>query len=151
MQRLNILTWHIHGSYLNALAQIEHNWYLPVRPDRADGYGGRGERSNLPSYVHEIPIECVRELDLDLILFQSPQNYLADQFEILRDRPEGGGNVGTHDSPSPVDPLRPCANPALEVDVLHVPQRLEHVVEHVKVGVRLALCVVGPSALPPRR
>ena len=30
MRRLNILTWHIHGSYLNTLARIEHNWYLPI-------------------------------------------------------------------------------------------------------------------------
>ena len=41
-QRLNILIWHIHGSYLNALGRIPHNWYLPVRAGRPEGYGGRG-------------------------------------------------------------------------------------------------------------
>jgi glycosyltransferase involved in cell wall biosynthesis len=79
------LTWHIHGSYLNALAQIEHNWYLPVTPERTDGYGGRGDNSTLPHYVREVPAGRVRELDLDLILFQTPKNYHEDQFEILGD------------------------------------------------------------------
>jgi hypothetical protein len=73
MRRLNILTWHIHGSYLNALAQLDHNWYLPIKPGRANGYGGRGERSTLPSYVREVPAEQVRELDLDLYCFSRPR------------------------------------------------------------------------------
>jgi len=42
MRRLKILTWHIHGSYLNTLARIEHDWYLPAKPGRPEGYGGRG-------------------------------------------------------------------------------------------------------------
>jgi hypothetical protein len=81
--RLNILAWHIHGSYLNALARIDHNWYLPVKPDRPEGYGGRGPTFDLPGYVREVPAEQVRNLDLDLILYQTPKNYLEDQYEIL--------------------------------------------------------------------
>ena len=83
MRRLNILTWHIHGSYLNTLARIEHNWYLPVKPGRPEGYSGRGPTFDLPAYVREIPAEEVPRLDLDLILYQSPQNYQKDQFELL--------------------------------------------------------------------
>ncbi|MFL5802026.1 MAG: glycosyltransferase [Roseiflexaceae bacterium] len=85
MRRLNILTWHIHGSYLNALAQIDHNWYLPIKPDRTDGYNGRGNSSTLPGYVREVPAEHVPKLDLELILFQTPKNNHEDQFEILSD------------------------------------------------------------------
>ncbi len=83
MQRLNILIWHIHGSYLNALARIEHNWYLPVKPDRPEGYGGRGPTFDLPDYVREVPAERVSDLDLDLIIYQTPKNYFEDQYEIL--------------------------------------------------------------------
>ncbi len=83
MRRLRILTWHIHGSYLNTLARLDHNWYLPVTPERGTGYGGRGSSFDLPPYVREVPAEQVRDLDLDLIIYQAPQNYQHDQYEIL--------------------------------------------------------------------
>ena len=83
MQRLNILIWHIHGSYLNTLARIEANWYLPVKPGRPEGYGGRGPTFDLPDYVREVPAEQVRNLKLDLIIYQTPKNYTEDQFELL--------------------------------------------------------------------
>ncbi len=86
MRRLNILIWHIHGSYLNTLARIDHNWYLPVKPDRPEGYGGRGPTFDLPDYVREVSAERVRDLDLDLIMYQTPKNFFEDQFEILSDR-----------------------------------------------------------------
>lgn len=82
-RRLNILTWHIHGSYLNSLARLAHNWYLPVKAGRPEGYGGRGETFDWPETVREVPAEAVGELDLDLVIFQSPKNYCEDQYEIL--------------------------------------------------------------------
>lgn len=83
MERLKILIWHIHGSYLNSLARIEHDWYVPVKPGRPEGYGGRGPTFDLPEYVREVPAEDVRKLKLDLIIFQTPKNYLEEQYEIL--------------------------------------------------------------------
>ena len=78
-----ILVWHIHGSYLAALTRTEHDWFLPVRPDRTNGYGGR--RPDLPAWVREVPAEEVRELDLDLVLYQTPGNVFADGPAILSD------------------------------------------------------------------
>lgn len=83
MKRLKILVWHIHGSYLNTLARIEHDWYLPVKPDKSEGYSGRGPTFDLPEYVREVPAEQVRDLDLDLVLYQTPKNYFEDAEEIL--------------------------------------------------------------------
>lgn len=83
MRRLKILVWHIHGSYLNTLGHIDHDWYLPVKPGRPEGYGGRGPTFDLPDYVREAPAEQVRDLDLDLVIFQTPRNYFEDQFELL--------------------------------------------------------------------
>jgi glycosyltransferase involved in cell wall biosynthesis len=83
MKRLNILIWHIHGSYLNTLARIEHNWFLPVRPGKPEGYGGRGPTFDLPDYVREVPFEEVRDLDLDLVIYQTPKNYFEDAEEVL--------------------------------------------------------------------
>ena len=83
MRRLKILIWHIHGSYLNTLARLDHDWYLPVKPGRPEGYGGRGPTFDLPEYVREVPAERVRDLDLDLVIYQTPKNYTEDADEIL--------------------------------------------------------------------
>jgi glycosyltransferase involved in cell wall biosynthesis len=86
MKRLKILTWHIHGSYLNSLAHTEHDWYVPLKPGRPDRYGGRGATFDGHENLHEVPADEVRKLDLDLILFQTLQNYQEDQYEILSER-----------------------------------------------------------------
>jgi hypothetical protein len=83
MKRLKILIWHIHGSYLNTLARIDHDWYLPVKSDRPEGYGGRGPTFDVPDYVREVPASEVHNLKLDLVIYQTPKNYFQDQYEIL--------------------------------------------------------------------
>ena len=81
MPPLRILTWHIHGTYLYYLVQAGHEFYLPVKPGRGEGYGGRWP--NFPPNAIEVPAEEVRNLPLDCILFQSRKNYLEYQYEIL--------------------------------------------------------------------
>lgn len=83
MKRLKILTWHIHGSYLNSLARTSHDWYIPVKPGHPDRYIGRGSTFDGHDNLHEVPADKVHTLDLDLILFQTIQNYQEDQYEIL--------------------------------------------------------------------
>ena len=80
--RLRILTWHVHGNYLYYLTQTPHDFYLPVGR-REQGYSGRAPGFPWPDNVHEVPIDRVRDLDLDCILFQSAPHYLTDQYEIL--------------------------------------------------------------------
>jgi hypothetical protein len=91
MKKLKILTWHVHGSYLYYLVQSPHEFYLPVRTGRPEGYGGRSGNFAWPANVFDVPDAAVRDLDFDVILFQSTRNYLVDQFEILspaqRERP----------------------------------------------------------------
>jgi hypothetical protein len=83
MTSLRILTWHVHGNYLYYLSQIRHELYVPVKPSRPEGYGGRCGTLPWPANLKEVPAEQARDLDLDCILFQSRQNYLQDQYEIL--------------------------------------------------------------------
>jgi hypothetical protein len=78
MGRLNVLIWHIHGSYLNALVRVDHDWYLPVKPGRPEGYGGRGATFDLPDNVREIPAEQVRDRDFDVVVLQTPKNLHED-------------------------------------------------------------------------
>jgi hypothetical protein len=123
MRRLKILTWHVHGGYLNALGRIEHDWYLPVKPARADGYAGRGRTFDLPPWVQEVPAELVRELDLDLILYQTPKNLFEDGPEILSPRQRAAPAIYLeHNTPRPhaVDTRHPAADePLLLVHVTH--------------------------------
>lgn len=86
-RRPQVLTWPIHGSYLYYLTQANCDFYLPVRADTANGYGGRGDGSTYPlgNNVHDVPVEALPSLDLDVILFQNRQHYLIDQYEILTD------------------------------------------------------------------
>ena len=74
MGRLNVLIWHIHGSYLNALARVDHDWILPVKAGRPEGYGGRGATFDLPPNMREVPAEEVRNLDIDVVVLQTPKN-----------------------------------------------------------------------------
>src|SRR4051794_33284388 len=86
MARLKILIWHIHGSYLNALGHIEHDWYLPVRPGHPEGYAGRGRTFDMPPWVREISSDEVRHLDFDLVIYQTPKNWREDGPALLSDR-----------------------------------------------------------------
>lgn len=83
MRRLKILTWHVHGSYLFDLVQAPHDFFLPVKPGKPEGYGGRSGNFAWPDNVVDVPAERVRDGAYDLILFQSTRNWEVDQHEIL--------------------------------------------------------------------
>jgi hypothetical protein len=83
MRPLRVFTWHIHGSYLFYLSHIRHEIVVPVRAGHPPGYAGRGGTFPWPDNVCEVPAEDVCRQQFDCILFQSRQNYLEDQYEIL--------------------------------------------------------------------
>lgn len=82
-QRKKIFTWHIHGSYLFYLSQGEYDIYIPVNRKRDEGYYGRGLTFPFGLNVIEVEAEEVKNLNFDIILFQTDKNYLVDQYEIL--------------------------------------------------------------------
>lgn len=118
--RLKILIWHIHGSYLDSITSIEHDWYLPVK-DGPDGYDGR--RWSSAAWVHEIPYRRVRELDLDLVILQSSTNLERDQYETLSETQRQLPRIYLeHNVPRPhaVDTRHPVDDPTtLLVHVTH--------------------------------
>jgi hypothetical protein len=119
MRPLRILTWHVHGNYLYYLSHAHHEFYLPVKPGRHEGYGGRGESFTWPDNVHDVPADEVRSMEFDCILFQSRQNYLRDQFEILSRAQQRLPRIHLeHDPPRehPTDTRHPVDDP----DVLRV-------------------------------
>jgi hypothetical protein len=110
MTRRRILTWHVHGNYLYYLGQCPHDFYLPVREGRPEGYGGRCGTLPWPPNLHEVRAEDVRNLSLDTVLFQSRKNYEKDQFEILSEEQRSLPRIFLeHDPPreSPTDTRHP--------------------------------------------
>lgn len=83
LQRRKIFTWHIHGSYLFYLSQGNYDIYIPVTKDRDEGYYGRGLTFPFGPNVIEVPASEVKELQFDLVLYQTDTNYEQDQYEIL--------------------------------------------------------------------
>lgn len=83
--RLKIFTWHIHGSYLFYLSQGNYDIYIPIQPEKSEGYYGRGETFPFGDNVIEINAHDVKHEDFDCILFQTKKNFLVDQYEILSD------------------------------------------------------------------
>ena len=156
MRRLKILIWHIHGSYLNALARIEHDWYLPVKPGKPEGYGGRGPTFDLPEYVREVPAEQVRDLDLDLVIYQTPKNYFEDGPAILSPAQRALPAIYLeHNTPKPsaVDTRHPIDDPnLLLVHVTHYNRLMwdsgrtpTTVIEH-SVAIAPGVCYTGELA-----
>jgi len=85
MRRLRVLTWHVHGNYLLYLARAGADFYLPVRPGGAEGYGGRGTTFPFGPNVHDVPAEGVRDLAIDCVLYQTRRNFDVDGPAILSD------------------------------------------------------------------
>lgn len=99
-KRLKIFTWHIHGSYLYYLAQGNFEIYLPTHEKKTEGYIGRGTTFPFGDNVIEVPVGEVKDLSLDCILFQTPANYLRDQFDIFSEQQRGLPKVYLeHDPP----------------------------------------------------
>jgi hypothetical protein len=68
---LRVLTWHVHGTYLRALAHAPHEFILPVRPGRPHPYGGVAGDFGWPANVREVPADEVPAVDVDVVLHQS--------------------------------------------------------------------------------
>lgn len=76
MRRLRILTWPTRPDYLRTLARTGHELIVvgggPGRPDHA-----------WPENVREVAPEEARRQKVDMLLFQRPQHYLDEQYELL--------------------------------------------------------------------
>jgi glycosyltransferase involved in cell wall biosynthesis len=83
MRRLNVLTWHTHGSYLYYLSQAPHEFHVLSKPGCPPGYGGRCGHMPWGDNVHDLPVQAARERQFDCILFQDDQQWEKDQYEFL--------------------------------------------------------------------
>ncbi len=123
MRPLRILTWHVHGNYLYYLSHCGQELYLPVRPGRPEGHGGRGTSFPWADNVIDVPAEAVASMDFDCVLFQSRRNYCQDQHELLSKSQRRLPRIYVeHDPPRehPTDTRHPVDDPnVLLVHVTH--------------------------------
>lgn len=69
---MNILLWHVHGSWTTAFVQGPHTYLVPVTPARdADGLG-RARTFLWPDSVRETTPEQLRDAPVDLVVLQRP-------------------------------------------------------------------------------
>jgi hypothetical protein len=114
-----VLTWHVHGSYLDSLARTGHQFFIPVAESPRLGYGAAW--AEWGKAVTEVPEHEVADLDVDLVLFQSRPNWEHDQFATLSPAQRQGPRIYLeHDPPRghPTDTRHWVDDP--EVLLVHV-------------------------------
>jgi Glycosyl transferases group 1 len=68
---VNILLWHVHGSWTTAFVQGKHRYLVPVNAGR-DAWGrGRARTWDWPETVEEVDLADVR--DVDVVVLQRPE------------------------------------------------------------------------------
>ncbi len=72
---MNILAWHIHGSWMTAFVQGSHKYFVPVLPDRSADGRGRAETWAWPESVVELSPDALADQHLDLVILQRPTEY----------------------------------------------------------------------------
>ncbi|MBA4167342.1 MAG: glycosyltransferase family 4 protein [Chitinophagaceae bacterium] len=119
--RLRIFTWHIHGSYLYYLSRGNFDIYIPVNSDRTDRNIGRGKTFPFGSNVIETDVSDIKNIDIDCIVFQTPENYLTDQYRLFSEEQRKLPKIYIeHDPPRqhPTDTRHVVNDP--EVAIVHV-------------------------------
>jgi hypothetical protein len=70
---VRILAWHVHGPWMTAFVQGQHDYFVPVLNERGPFGRGRPPACAWPASVQEIPPHEIGELDPDVIVLQRPE------------------------------------------------------------------------------
>ncbi|MFF3346369.1 glycosyltransferase [Streptomyces sp. NPDC002779] len=119
---MNILVWHVHGSWLTAFVQGPYTFLVPVTPDRGPDGLGRARTWQWPSTVRELTPDELREADIDLMVLQRPHELdLALRWTGRRPGIDVPAVYVEHNSPheSAVDTRHPLAGRS-DIPVVHV-------------------------------
>ncbi|MET9696787.1 glycosyltransferase [Streptomyces sp. NPDC006529] len=78
---MNILLWHVHGSWTTAFVQGPHSYLVPVTPDRGPDGLGRARTFDWPDAVREVAPDELRRTPVDLVVLQRPHEWeLAERW-----------------------------------------------------------------------
>ena len=91
---MNVLLWHVHGSWTTAFVQGRHRYLVPVTPDRGPDGRGRARTWDWPSSVVEVTAAEAGEAEVDVVVLQRPSELAGLAREWL------GGRVPGRDVPA---------------------------------------------------
>lgn len=120
---MNVLVWHVHGSYLTALVQGPHRYLIPVLPDRGPDGRGRARTWEWPPSAVEVTPDQLAGEQVEVVVLQRPSD------EDLANAWLGGRRVGKdipavwleHNAPQGrIADLRHPAADRSDVTVVHV-------------------------------
>ncbi|MFJ8693286.1 glycosyltransferase [Streptomyces roseolilacinus] len=78
---MNILLWHVHGSWTTAFVQGPHTYLVPVLPDRGPDGRGRARTFDWPDTVREVTPAQLRDEPVDAVVLQRPEEFgLAERW-----------------------------------------------------------------------
>jgi hypothetical protein len=72
---VNILVWHVHGSWSTAFVEGPHRYLLPVLPERGPWGGGRPAAWDWPASAVEVPADDLADADVDVVVLQRPEEW----------------------------------------------------------------------------
>ncbi|RQX18185.1 glycosyl transferase [Micromonospora ureilytica] len=83
---MNILLWHVHGSWTTSFVHGAHRYLIPTTPDRGPYGLGRARTYPWPDSAVEVSPEELPGADVDLVILQRPEEIDRAE-EWLRRRP----------------------------------------------------------------
>jgi hypothetical protein len=69
---MNILLWHVHGSWTTSFVQGKHRYLMPVNAGRDEWGRGRARTFDWPETVEEVAADRVGRADVDIAVVQRP-------------------------------------------------------------------------------
>jgi glycosyltransferase involved in cell wall biosynthesis len=69
---VRVLVWHVHGSWTTAFVQGQHEYLIPVTPDRGPDGLGRAQTYPWPASAVEITREEAADAEVDVVVLQRP-------------------------------------------------------------------------------
>ena len=72
---MNILIWHVHGSWTTAFVQGPHRYLLPTLPERGPWGGGRPAAWDWPASAVEVSPGELADEQVDLVVLQRPEEW----------------------------------------------------------------------------
>jgi glycosyltransferase involved in cell wall biosynthesis len=69
---VRIFLWHVHGSWTTAFVRGEHQYLIPVLPERGADGRGRAQTWDWPASAIEVTPEQAQNAEIDVIVLQRP-------------------------------------------------------------------------------
>jgi hypothetical protein len=83
---MRILLWHVHGAWTTAFVHGQHEYVVPVLPDRSADGVGIARTYDWPDTVTELPPEALADVHFDAVIVQRPHELERLVSEWLGDR-----------------------------------------------------------------